>query len=157
MANPKRNPKKSLEPETNPPKKEQPQKVPKKRKVSISPAKRSDSLSPTSFPKQTQPPKKPRSAYILFSMEKRPEVLAENPDLKAKEVMRKLGKLWKELPESQKEEYKDKQSEEKAAYERLMKHYEETGETPNPKPAQKRKAEEDKPKPIKKKVARMKK
>lgn len=153
MANNKRNPKKSVEPEPSAPKKET-QNPPKKRKPSPSPRKKSESPSPI---KSEKPPKRPRTAYFIFMAEQRPTVTKDNPTLKPKEIASLLGKLWSEMPDDKKEDYKEIQREEKAVYERYMKTHKDDVDSPSPKPAQKRKAQEENPKPNKKKVTRGKK
>lgn len=57
--------------------------------------------------------KRARSAYILFTMEKRAEVVKENPDLAPKDIMSKLATLWKESSESTKQKFKDMSDAEK--------------------------------------------
>uniref|UniRef100_A0A4X2JXC2 Transcription factor A, mitochondrial n=2 Tax=Vombatus ursinus TaxID=29139 RepID=A0A4X2JXC2_VOMUR len=52
-------------------------------------------------------PKKPWSSYIRFSMEHRPILKEQNPDLKNTEIIKKLAEAWRELPESQKKVYKE--------------------------------------------------
>merc|ERR1712080_652548 len=42
-----------------------------------------------------EPPKKARGAYILYSMDARPQVVAANPEMKVTEVMKVLGSQWR--------------------------------------------------------------
>jgi hypothetical protein len=153
MANNKRNPKKSVEPEPSVPKKET-QNPPKRRKPSPSPSEKSESPSPV---KPEAPPKHPGSAYFIFAAQQRQAVAKENPGLKGKDISKLLGKLWKEMPEDKKEDYREIQREEKAAYDRYMETHKDVGGSSSPKPAQKRKASDDNPKPKKKKPTRGKK
>lgn len=146
----KRNPNKSVEPEPSVPKKET-QNL-KRRKPSPSPSEKSESPSPI----KAATPKR-RTAYMIFCAQMRPTVVKENSDLKPKDIISFLGKLWKELPEDKKEDYKEIQREEKAAYDRYQKTKEDAGESPSPRPAQKRKASDDKLIPAKKKPTRGKK
>lgn len=44
----------------------------------------------------------PRSSYIYFSNDTRAEVKKEDPSLSAPDVMRELGRRWKELSDEQK-------------------------------------------------------
>jgi hypothetical protein len=60
--------------------------------------------------------KRPPSAYLLFSMEKRPELQAANPNLKLPDISKKLGAQWKALSDSEKKPYEDKAAKQKAAY-----------------------------------------
>ncbi|XP_072485014.1 transcription factor A, mitochondrial isoform X2 [Notamacropus eugenii] len=52
-------------------------------------------------------PKKPWSSYIRFTMEQRPMLTQQNPNLKSTEIIKKLAEAWRELPESQKKVYED--------------------------------------------------
>jgi hypothetical protein len=78
--------------------------------------KASSAKKPTKKGKEDKP-KKARSAYLIFSAEKREEVKEENPDMKSSEIMSELGRLWKELDDDEKEEWKEKAAEEKAEIE----------------------------------------
>ena len=62
-----------------------------------------DNLKPKKEKKAKEGPKRALSAYILFCNDKREEVTAEG--LKGKEVMRELGKRWKDLDEEAKQPY----------------------------------------------------
>lgn len=46
------------------------------------------------------------TSFIIFSTEKRPEVLKKNPNLKVPEVAKVLGALWKELSDAEKAKYR---------------------------------------------------
>ncbi len=50
---------------------------------------------------------RPLSSYVHFCNAKREEVYQSFPDLTSKEVMKMLGKLWKELTDEEKQPYKD--------------------------------------------------
>jgi len=52
--------------------------------------------------------KKVISSFMAFSMEKRPEVKEENPKMKFGDIAKTIGRLWKELSDEEKEEYKQK-------------------------------------------------
>lgn len=49
----------------------------------------------------------PRTAYILFSQETRADVKAEEPDLKSPDVMKELGRRWRELDEAGRKPFHD--------------------------------------------------
>jgi hypothetical protein len=61
--------------------------------------------------------KRPPSAYLLYSMDKRPELQAANPSLKLPDISKKLGAQWKALSASEKRPYEEKAQKQKAAYE----------------------------------------
>ncbi|XP_051838590.1 transcription factor A, mitochondrial [Antechinus flavipes] len=52
-------------------------------------------------------PKKPLSAYIRFTVEHRPIIKEQNPDLKNTEIIKKLAEAWRELPQSKKKVYEE--------------------------------------------------
>ena len=53
-------------------------------------------------------PKKKLSSYFYFMKVMRPGVLEKNKDLAVTEISKELGKMWKELSDSEKEEWKEK-------------------------------------------------
>ena len=58
-------------------------------------------------------PKKPPSPYFLFCGKMRPIVSKKDSSLHPQQVVTELGKLWKELPEDQKEVSWNRQIKEK--------------------------------------------
>jgi len=69
--------------------------------------------------KRTKPegaPTRGKSAYLFFCADKRAEVKAENPDLKATEILAELGRLWKELSDEDKNQYNEQAAEAKEKY-----------------------------------------
>ena len=48
---------------------------------------------------------KAKSAYLFFNQEKRQEVIDKNPGIKPKDILKELGRLWKETSESEREKY----------------------------------------------------
>jgi hypothetical protein len=62
-------------------------------------------------------PKRPMSAYLFFCKDKRAEVKAEFPDLKATEVTSELGRMWHEVKETEQvEQYNDLAKADRARY-----------------------------------------
>ena len=51
-------------------------------------------------------PKKPVKGFMLFSQQKRPEIVAANPEMKFGEIGAQLGKLWKALSDEEKAAFK---------------------------------------------------
>ena len=84
-------------------------------------------------------PKNPKTSYIFYCQEKRPEIKEEKPDLAAKDILRELGALWKEVDDEEKEKYKKMAEDDKERYKNEMANYD-----PN-------QAEEEKPKKERKK------
>ena len=66
--------------------------------------------------KKAKKPKRPMSAYFIFTNEKREEVKA---GLKEKEnINKKLGQMWKEMSDEEKQPYFDRYKEQKDEIER---------------------------------------
>lgn len=95
-------------------------KEPKKRKQSDEPAKKTKKKRAK---KDKNAPKKPKGAYILFGMDKRPEILAANPGIGITEVAKLIGAAWKECSAEDKAKYDTKVQEDKERYEREMEEY----------------------------------
>ena len=74
-------------------------------------------------PKDKNAPKRGRTSYIIFCTEKRPAVQAQFPELKNKEIVRKIGALWKTLTPDEQEPYRVKEKEDKVRFTEEMKKY----------------------------------
>ena len=61
--------------------------------------------------KDSSKPKRGRNPYILFSNAKRNEVIAANPSMTPREIMKKLAKMWNEISAEERIPY-EKQSKE---------------------------------------------
>lgn len=82
----------------------------------------------SAFPEITVPdlpprPKKPLSAFLLFTSQRRPDLVASNPNMKGPEIIAMLGSMWRDAPETTKavftklaKEAKEKYDEEVLAY-----------------------------------------
>ncbi|KNC87659.1 hypothetical protein SARC_00230 [Sphaeroforma arctica JP610] len=68
-------------------------------------------------------PKRPATAYIIFSADKRPEMLKEYPGLSLGDFSKKLGDLWKETSEEDRKPYVKQAAEKKKEYEIAMAKY----------------------------------
>merc|ERR1712080_91735 len=64
-----------------------------------------------------EPPKKARGAYILYTMDARPQVVAANPEMKVTEIMKVLGSQWRDLDDDDKAKYQQLADEDKTRYE----------------------------------------
>ena len=69
-------------------------------------------------------PKAAKNAFILFCGENRDSVKKDNPDLKPTEITKKLGEMWRELDDEDKEEYQNKAKEDKERFDNEMEDYE---------------------------------
>ncbi|CAG9317374.1 unnamed protein product [Blepharisma stoltei] len=76
---------------------------------------------------QMPPPKRNKSAYLFWTLEKRPEIMEKYPGIDGREILIKLGKLWKKTSEKDKEPYNKKYVEDRERYERQMLDYEKKG------------------------------
>jgi high mobility group protein B2 len=73
--------------------------------------------------KDVDAPKGRRSAYIFMCMDKRSKIKAKNEELKATEVTKELGALWKSMSDKKKKPYQQQADEDKERYTEEMKHY----------------------------------
>jgi len=63
-------------------------------------------------------PKRPRTAYVYFTIDQRPNVQADNPEMKFGEITKILGEEWKSLSENDREKYVEQAEADKLRYER---------------------------------------
>jgi len=121
---------------------------PKKRKRSSSPAqskspsKKSSSKSPKKKRAKKDPnaPKKAMTAYILFSMDRRAEVIKKHGKEPIGETAKRIGLLWKKATADDKKKFQDKADKDKKRYEKEKKEYEKN----NPKEKKEKKEKETK-------------
>lgn len=74
--------------------------------------------------KDPNAPKRGKSSYIFFCVDKRQDVIDANPDMSAKEVIKELGRVWREeTSESDKEKYVSQSVADKERYEAEMTDY----------------------------------
>ena len=71
-----------------------------------------------------EPPKRPRTSYLLFTMDRRPHIVAANPDMKVTEIMKQMGAEWRELDKDEKVKYENSAKKDKERYEAEKKAYE---------------------------------
>jgi len=76
---------------------------------------------------QYPPPRRNLSGYTFYTLEKRPEVMEENPGIDGKEILIKLGKMWQKTSDKEREPYEKKYEADRKRYERQMLEYEKTG------------------------------
>jgi len=80
------------------------------------------------FNKDTNAPKRNLSAYMLYTASVRNKIMAENPDMAAKEVMQEQGVWWKGLSEKERKPWIEKAAAEKAKYEKKLARYMKTSD-----------------------------
>jgi hypothetical protein len=74
--------------------------------------------------KDPNAPKKGKSSYIYFCIEQRAEITKNNPDMSAKDIIRELGRVWREeTTEKDKVRYTKMSLKDKEVYEEQMKSY----------------------------------
>ena len=57
-------------------------------------------------PAQKKESTKKVNPYFAFCKEKRPEIVASNPELKPREIVKKLGEEWGKLSDKEKDKYR---------------------------------------------------
>ena len=73
--------------------------------------------------KDPNAPKRGKSSYIFFCMDNRASVKADNPEMKAKDIIKELGTLWRNLSEEDKAPYIEQSKKDKLRYEKEIKDY----------------------------------
>ena len=73
--------------------------------------------------KDPNAPKKPLTSFIIFSSDKRSEIVNANPGMSIGDVAKQLGSLWKEISASEKTKYEELAKKDKERYERDMSLY----------------------------------
>ena len=66
---------------------------------------------------EPEPPKRARSAYLLFTLDRRPHIVAENPGMKGPKIMKQMGAEWRELDKDEKVKYENSAKKDKERYE----------------------------------------
>lgn len=61
----------------------------------------------------------PRSGFFLFCAEQRPNIKSENPSLGIGDVAKKLGELWNNLSDSEKQPFLSKANKLKDKYQKV--------------------------------------
>ena len=89
--------------------------------------------------KDPDAPKGAKNAFIFFCNEKRQEVKEENASLKATEITKKLGEMWKEEEDEEKKRYQKMAEDDKKRYAEEIAEYEPKDGFKNPKSPKKSK------------------
>ena len=73
--------------------------------------------------KDPNAPKKALSAFMIFSMDKRAQVLADNPGIAFTDVAKKIGELWKQATADDKAPYEERARQDKERYKNALAEY----------------------------------
>ena len=77
--------------------------------------------------KDPNAPKRPLSGYMIFTGDKRKEIMAAHPEFKASDVAKECGRLWSDMNDSQKKVFNDRGAKEKEKYVKAKAAYEAGG------------------------------
>lgn len=77
-------------------------------------------------PKDPHAPKTPYSSYLIFSIERRPKLKIERPEVKSSELTKLIGVEWQALDEVTKQSYKTRADTARKEYVLLMTEYKKT-------------------------------
>ena len=81
--------------------------------------------------KDKNAPKKPLSGYVFFSIEERPNILKEDPNIGFGDISKKLSEKWKSLSENEKIPYINKSNDDKERFKTEMEKYNISVSEPN--------------------------
>jgi hypothetical protein len=81
-------------------------------------------------PKDVNAPKRASTSFLHFCADKRDEVKVAFPEIKPKDISRRLGEMWKALSEEEKAPYKELYEADKARYTLAMSNYVPSEEAP---------------------------
>eukprot|EP00201_Polytomella_parva_P011999 CAMPEP_0175062378 /NCGR_PEP_ID=MMETSP0052_2-20121109/14136_1 /TAXON_ID=51329 ORGANISM="Polytomella parva, Strain SAG 63-3" /NCGR_SAMPLE_ID=MMETSP0052_2 /ASSEMBLY_ACC=CAM_ASM_000194 /LENGTH=87 /DNA_ID=CAMNT_0016328395 /DNA_START=46 /DNA_END=309 /DNA_ORIENTATION=+ len=73
--------------------------------------------------KDPNAPKKPCGAYMWFCKEKREGVKSENPEMSVTDIGKRLGQLWKESSEEEKQRFHALAKKDKERYDKELAEY----------------------------------
>jgi len=111
------------------------------KKILESVSEKMEEIAKTKEKKEKKDPDAPKAAvnsFILFCRDNREDIKNENPEMKATEITKKLGEMWKDLDDEDKKEYQEKANEDKKRYAKEIEDYEPKEGFKNPKKSPKK-------------------
>lgn len=73
--------------------------------------------------KDPKAPKRARGSYVFFTLDERPKIIKENPEMKFQDIGHAMGERWRALPAEAKAEYEHKANEDKRRFTDEMTQY----------------------------------
>mmetsp|Transcript_8901 Transcript_8901/g.15668 ORF Transcript_8901/g.15668 Transcript_8901/m.15668 type:complete len:102 (+) Transcript_8901:164-469(+) len=73
--------------------------------------------------KDSEKPKRSLSAFMFFSKDARPKLVAENPDMSFGSVGKKIGEMWRQLSDDDRAPFQKQADADKERYKKAMENY----------------------------------
>ncbi|XP_066501818.1 high mobility group protein B3b [Hoplias malabaricus] len=97
----------------------------------------------TKLKKDPNAPRRPPSGFLLFCAEHRPSIKAQNPSYGIGDVAKKLGAMWNNMSDSEKQPFLSQANKLKDKYQKDMAYYRKTGKASSGASAGKSKSKDD--------------
>ncbi|XP_072517842.1 high mobility group protein B3b [Salminus brasiliensis] len=93
--------------------------------------------------KDPNAPRRPPSGFLLFCAERRPSIKAQNPGMGIGDIAKKLGEMWNNMSDSEKQPFLSEANKLKDKYQKEVANYKRKGKTGSGASASKSKSKDD--------------